>query len=478
MYLKKINIEYFRRLKKYEVEFAPRVTVLFGKNGSGKSTLIHAIHKALSFIFYKDRNNNKNKNPMVSLTAGFPELRIEKFEKRDVERDEKTGLLFPFIEIKAVGSFEELPLSWEMSVTTDKSEWNPQKQGYTEAYKLVMQKVKDTNVLPFIAYYSDSFPHIPKDKKLTREQYGLRNVGYLDWNQESACSELWIERYKKTWEEWDRANRTIEREESALRNCDVFLRNGIVNNEEYTEDILLHKERLEHAQEEKNKHDDEVNSIKSCLIKFSKGDMNYEVIDIFSSIYEEEGLCLQTKQRNNPSFHKLPAGYRRLFYMVFDIAYRSYMLNKHTNPRGIAIIDEIDLHLHPELEQVVLKRLMDTFPNLQFIVSTHSPLVLTGLETKNKDNIVQRMVADTEVPEILRDVYGIDYNLMLEESMEVPKRNAIVQEMFDKAWESIGNKRIEEAKICVANLEKTTPADQPELVRLRSLIKRLEVLGK
>ena len=121
---------------------------------------------------------------------------------------------------------------------------------------------------------------------------------------------------------------------------------------------------------------------------------------------------------------------------------------------------------------------MDTFPNLQFIVSTHSPLVLTGLETKNKDNIVQRMVADTETPEILHDVFGIDYNLMLEENMDVPKRNAIVQEMFDKAWESIGNKRIEEAKICVANLEKMTPADQPELVRLRSLIKRLEIIGR
>lgn len=480
MYLKKLNIKYFRCFKNeergFEVEFAPHVTVLFGKNGSGKSSLIHAIHKALSFIFHKDRGNNKISN---NLTVGFPELKVEKYERKDSVRNFKTGFLYPFISIKAEGAFLGIPLNWEMYVPTSNKDWSPQKNGYSEALRNVLEKVEKTDELPFIAYYSDSFPHIPKDKELSREQYSLRNVGYLDWNQDSACSELWIERYKKTWKEWDRADRSINHAKSALHNCDVFLQKGMTNVEEYNEDVQLHKERLERAQTEKNKYDDEINQIKSCLINFSKGNPFYEITDVFVSVYEEEeGLCLETKQENNPSFHKLPAGYKRLFYMVFDIAYRSYMLNKHTNPRGIVIIDEIDLHLHPELEQVVLKRFMETFPNLQFIVSTHSPLVLTGLETKNKDNIVQRMVADTETPEILHDVFGIDYNLMLEENMDVPKRNAIVQEMFDKAWESIGNKRIEEAKICVANLEKMTPADQPELVRLRSLIKRLEIIGR
>ena len=128
---------------------------------------------------------------------------------------------------------------------------------------------------------------------------------------------------------------------------------------------------------------------------------------------------MQTKQGNNPSFHKLPAGYRRLFYMVFDIAYRSYMLNKHTNPRGIAIIDEIDLHLHPELEKVVLKRFMETFPNLQFIISTHSPLVLTGLETVNEDNRILKMEEGQSTPETMFDIYGLDLNSGMQEVMGI-----------------------------------------------------------
>lgn len=414
MYLRKLNIEYFRCFKKYEVEFAPRVTVLFGKNGSGKSTLIHAIHKALSFIFKKDSKTDNETN----LTAGFPELKVETFNKRtDGVRDWKTGMMYPYIKIKANGGFMNIPLEWEMLASTSTYNYQPTK--YAKAYEKVIEKVKETDTLPFIAYYSDSFPHIPKPKKITREQYELRNVGYIDWNQESACSELWIERYRKTWLEWDRANRTIEREESALRNCDVFLQKGMVNIEEYNEDVQLHKERLKRAQTEKNKYDDEINQIKSCLIKFSKGDPFREIVDIFVSVYEEEGLCLESNQVYNPSFHKMPAGYKRLFYMVLDIAYRSYMLNKHTNPRGIVIIDEIDLHLHPELEKVVLKRFMETFPNLQFIISTHSPLVLTGLETVNEDNRILKMEEGQSTPKTMFDIYGLDLNSGMQEVMGI-----------------------------------------------------------
>ena len=61
MYLKKLHISNFRCFRDYTIEFAPGVTVLFGKNGSGKSTLIHAIHKALSFAFKNTRVRDKKR---------------------------------------------------------------------------------------------------------------------------------------------------------------------------------------------------------------------------------------------------------------------------------------------------------------------------------------------------------------------------------------------------------------------------------
>lgn len=471
MYLKKLHITNFRCFKDYDVEFAPRVTVLFGKNGAGKSTLIHAIHKALSFVFDKSIKDVND----FDLTSGFPELKVEQFIKTDGVRNEKTGLMYPDIDIKANGSFQGLPLEWEIYALT--SSYKLQFTKYKKAYGEIINKINETNKLPFFAYYSDSFPHIPKLKPITQQQMELRNLGYLDWNLESACSEIWISRLNQKWTLWDRADRNVKHAENALKNCDYFLSRGTKYKKEFEEDILLHKEKLQRALKEREIFDKEVSEIKSCLIKFSKGDTNFEIINVFTSIYDGE-LWIETKLGNNRPFHLLPAGYKRLYYMVLDIAYRSYILNGTTDAKGVVAIDEIDLHLHPELEQVVLERFMNTFPNLQFIVSTHSPLVLTGVETKDEQNVILRMEPGTDRPEIWHDIHGIDYNLMLEENMGVQKRKPMVQALFNKAWKSISDKQIAEAKSIVEELEKITPSDQSELVKLRAMIKRLEVIGR
>lgn len=416
MNIKKLHIKHFRCFESeegFEVEFAPRVTVLFGKNGSGKSTLIHAIHKALSFVFDKNIKDTNN----FDLTSGFPELRVEQFINTDGVRNPKTGLMYPDIDIKVNGAFQGLPLEWEIYALT--STYKLQYTKYKKAYGEIINRINETNKLPFFAYYSDSFPHIPKSKSITQQQMELRNLGYLDWNLESACSELWIFRLRDKWTLWDRADRNIKHAENTLRNYDSLLQDGIISKEVYDEDVPLHKEKLQKALDEKGKYDKEVSEIKSCLINFSKGDTNYEVIDIFESIYKEEGLCLETKQGDNPPFHFLPAGYKRMYYIVLDIAYRSYILNGTTDAKGVVVIDEIDLHLHPELEKVVLGRFMDTFPNLQFIVSTHSPLVLTGIKTIDGQNKILKMLPHQVKPTPMFDIYGLDMNSGLQEVMDV-----------------------------------------------------------
>ena len=108
MHLDKLHITTFRCFTDYEIEFAPSVTILFGKNGAGKSTLIHAIHKALSFVFKRNTKDEKG----FDLTSGFPELKVEQYTKTDGTRNWKTGLLFPTIDIKANGSFLGTNLEW------------------------------------------------------------------------------------------------------------------------------------------------------------------------------------------------------------------------------------------------------------------------------------------------------------------------------------------------------------------------------
>lgn len=479
MHLNKLHIKNFRCFRDYEIEFAPRVTVLFGKNGAGKSTLIHAIHKALSFAFDPDSKNMYK----INLRSGFPKLKVEQYIETDGIRDEKTGMMFPYIDIEAEGNFQNVSLIWNLYAST--STFNLQPSKYLEAYKSLINRIVETNKMPFMAYYSDSFPHISKPIKTSSKQDKLKNLGYLDWNEESACSEIWLSRLKRTWTQWDRADRSVKDAESALNNCEILLQQGIVKQHAYEEDVKLHNEKLRKSLNERSKYEDELSAIKACLINFSKGDNFYEITDVFLSVYEESDLCLETKQGDNPSFRLLPAGYKRLYFMVLDIAYRSYILNGTTDAEGIVIIDEIDLHLHPGLEQVVLGRFMNTFPNLQFIVSTHSPLVLTGLETKGKDNTIIQMTSELGTEKLREykaiaypNIYGLDYNLMLEENMGVQKREPLIQKLFDKAWQYVSEKEINKAKEVVDRLEELTPSDQSELIRLRSIINRLELLGR
>lgn len=475
MYLKKLHIKNFRCFSDYEIEFAPRVTVLFGKNGSGKSTLIHAMHKAMSFIFDKTIIKENKYN----LGASFG-LKVETYTKKDFPIDFKTGFRAPYLTIDVLGKFGggDLPI-WEIYANNSNVKSNkPIPSKYKEAYIELMRRIEAGSKLPFIAYYSDSFPHIPKMKPLGKSDWALRDLGYLDWNEESACSEVWISRLQMTWKQWDLARRDVDWEEGALYNLEHMLAKKIITQQEYEEDRELHTNGLATAKVEQAKHEPELDAIRKCLIEFTRGDQRCEITNFFNSVYEEEGMCFKTTQGDNPSIHDLPAGYKRMLFMVLDIAYRSYILNKNTNAEGLVIIDEIDLHLHPELEQSVLERFMRTFPKAQFIVSTHSPAVLTGIETKNEGNIVLKMSARESAPEVWGNVHGIDYNLMLEEGMGVTKRKPVIQTLFDKAWTFIGEKKVEAAKSVLLELEQKTPADQTELVRLRALINRIELIGR
>ncbi len=81
---------------------------------------------------------------------------------------------------------------------------------------------------------------------------------------------------------------------------------------------------------------------------------------------------------------QLSGGYRIMLALAADLARRMAQGNPHKDDplqsEAIVLIDEVDLHLHPSWQQRVLPDLMRTFPNAQFIVSTHSPQVLTTVE--------------------------------------------------------------------------------------------------
>ena len=95
-----------------------------------------------------------------------------------------------------------------------------------------------------------------------------------------------------------------------------------------------------------------------------------------------DGEAVVTRKGVTLRFKELSDGYQALLVIVFDLALRyPYIFPVHDDPmRGEAVvaIDEVDLHLHPRWQRKVVSQLIGLFPNTQFVLTTHSPIVVQG----------------------------------------------------------------------------------------------------
>ena len=123
-------------------------------------------------------------------------------------------------------------------------------------------------------------------------------------------------------------------------------------------------------------------------------------------------------------WQELSDGFHIFLALVADIARRAVMLNEIDGAEapdrveGVVLIDEIDLHLHPRWQRVVLDGLRNAFPRLQFIVSTHSPQVLSSAENRQVRRLKHgRLIAGGVFVE------GRDTNAILRDYMETNDRD-------------------------------------------------------
>jgi len=177
---------------------------------------------------------------------------------------------------------------------------------------------------------------------------------------------------------------------------------------------------------------------------------------------------------------QLSDGEKNMIAMIGDIARRLSMANpRMENPlegNGIVLIDEIDLHLHPLWQRVIVSKLTEVFPNCQFIVSTHSPQVLSHVKAEHifilrpeKDNI------SIIKPE---ESYGRSTDRQLEDILGVESRPLQVKKELHQLYLLIKDGKIEDAKRLMTKLENEIEGREPELVKADVLIKRKEILGK
>lgn len=172
----------------------------------------------------------------------------------------------------------------------------------------------------------------------------------------------------------------------------------------------------------------------------------------------------------------LSDGERSLVVIGFDIARRLAQLNSNDsaptiNGEGVVLIDEIDLHLHPQWQRRVVTSLTAAFPNLQFIATTHSPQVIG--ETPAGRAVLLREDGGVDV---IDESIGRDSGWILRHVMATPERNARLQAGLDEIDRLMESNGWDTARERVTAL-RAEFGDDKELIGANAAIDRWEVLG-
>lgn len=381
MKLFNITLKNFRNFENYHVDLGRKVTIFIGRNGMGKTNLIEGMVQSLSFIFSipKDTQQYEFIRSTDQGIKGF----------RDIDPKYIDGnYTYPLaLEVEGgIGTDDKyILLKWAFDQQTKKS--GLKTSLYKDAYHAFWDYYNTFEEKPVLAYFSDSFPH--KDTNIgkgMKEKLKSGNPlpdsdGYYQWDKKQSCVNIWKKYFIQQW-----------------------INNRLTPNPE--------KQRFVNAINEKLHGfslpiDDSANTIDSIIRELS--------VDYREG---EATLLITLEDGTTKPFDTLPAGYERIYSIILDLTSRSYMLNRNTNPEGVVFIDEVDLHLHPSLAAEVLNRLQQAFPRIQFIVSTHSPMVISNFDQSEGKQGDYRLINllkndDGYYNRAIDNIYGLDYNSSL-----------------------------------------------------------------
>lgn len=166
---------------------------------------------------------------------------------------------------------------------------------------------------------------------------------------------------------------------------------------------------------------------------------------------------------------QLSDGERTVLVLVLDIAKRLTQANPHlhdplTEAEAVILIDEIDLHLHPQWQRKIVGDLTRTFPNCQFIATTHSPQVIGEV---NHQQIQMIDGDDVYIPD---HSFGVDSSRVLEELMGTSPRNIDVDDEIARIANLVGDGKRAAAEAAIARLAEKIGDSDPEITRARGLL--------
>lgn len=358
MFLEKLLIQNFRGFKSITVEFSQGINLLIGNNGSGKTSLIEALSIALGTSF--------------SLVHGVPNTNMKDDTVRYVY--EKNG--------DATHSFKR-KFPQEVSCIF---QWDTKTK-----YSIGMKRVGEVKTAETVDYgLSKKLSEILNKNEMS-PIFCLQNFD-RDWN---LCKE----------------NQNVSMSTGMTLRIDGY-RNCLsgIGIEDVIQSWCLKMSFLE-FQKKQPVHEfqlfqDTVKKFMSIMMETSDDDIKIEY-----SI-ETQGMEI-TIGEHKDSIYNLSTGYRAILSMIMELAYRAAVLNPtmedFSELEGVVLIDEIDAHLHPKWQWKILDAMRQVFPCVQFIIATHSPIVISSI----KDARIIKII-DLKTTEVLEPAYGYTADEVLE----------------------------------------------------------------
>ena len=438
MRIDRLEIKNFKKFSDYTLELHPQFTLLVGDNGTGKTTLLDAlaISAGVWLVNSPDTTlNNSRRNILPS------EIRLAAISSDTITQlVERTP-----VQIKAIGALDGRAVEWLRQIKSNGSRTS--NTGAKAALEIISSLFQQVAAgariwLPIVAYYGAGRAWLPsksRDPKATITASPARR-----WDAFYDCFE---ERIRiadlHTW---------FQKEAIASLNRQGEIRPGY------------------------------------WVVRFAVLSCIPDAEDLWFD--PERSEIVVSIQGNPQPFSNLSAGQKMMVGLIADIAIKivtqnASFLSEGSNinggnlPRvlqqtsGLVLIDEIDVHLHPKWQHQVVNDLTRTFPSIQFVCTSHSPLVIGEVEASRIRILENERETSGAIATIPTEAYGLDANRVLDELMGASDRNRAVAERLHTLFELIDAEDFEAARQTIATLSDKLGESEPELTRARSLIKFL-----
>lgn len=430
MQLTHLELMNYRKFKHYSIDFDSQMTVLVGENGSGKTSILSAACVALSAFVSKVAPGNRQ---MITHDDAY----VCQYETDGIVDQQRQ---FP-VTVSAkgvVGEGDISEVSWSRGLDSEDDTASYIENDAMERIAFnCSNRIKSGDpdlVLPVIVRYGAARLWNGNRVSLnSRDTAFSRQDGYssaLDAGFDERQLLAWF--YKMTAQDVQRAQSLKPMGENPLF---AAVRSAV----EQCFRLLSGHERV------------------SVSYNLDVNDLSVEYLD------------------ENDELHRMPLsylsdGYRTTLSMFADIAYRMALLNPSLGKDvletpGVVLIDEVDLHLHPLWQARILSDLRSVFPHVQFIVTTHAPMVISSVPAKHI-RILGKEAA--YAPE--HESYGLGANDVLTGIMGADDRQLEVKDLFDKFAKLFDAEDFDGAEAVLNQLEEKTAPDNPDVAAARSAL--------